>query len=107
MRAEEPRATSLSITASDGLSRRSSVRALKVSPQTVTLHPCNDPPTMASTLSATRSNWALLTSITPRSSPKSYPASSAMCTRARESFGKQLPPQPGPGLRNSKPMRLS
>ena len=28
--------------------------------------------------------------MTPRSSPKSYPASSAMCTIARVSFGKQL-----------------
>ena len=27
--------------------------------------------------------------------------------RARESFGKQLPPQPGPGRRKLSPMRLS
>ena len=44
---------------------------------------------------------------TPLSSPKSYPADSAMCTIARVSLGKHEPPQPGPGLRNSWPMRLS
>ncbi len=45
--------------------------------------------------------------MTPRISEKSYPRSRAMLTSARESFGKQLPPQPGPGLRNWGPIRPS
>ena len=93
--------------ATDGDSRRSSVRALNVSPQTAIVHPATSPPAASMILSVTRSNCSSLTAITPSSRSKEYPASVAIFSKARESLGKQLPPQPGPGRRKSWPMRLS
>ena len=53
---------------------------------------------MSRTLAATRWNWSSLTVMTPRSRSNEYPALSAMCTSARVSFGRQLPPEPGTRL---------
>ena len=93
--------------ASDGDSRRSSVRALNVRPHTAITLPATSPPAAAWILSVTRSNCSSLTATTPSRRSKSYPASAAILSSARVSLGKQLPPQPGPGRRNSWPMRLS
>ena len=71
--------------------RRSSVRALNASPHTASVTPSTDPPAAVSTLLTTRSNCSMLTCVTPRSSPKSYPASSAIRIRAAVSLGKHWP----------------
>src|ERR1700737_2029413 len=78
------------MTSREGESRRSSVRALNVRPQTPTVLPSTLPPAAATILAAVRSYCSTLTWITPDSRPKSYPASSAIFTNARVSFGKQL-----------------
>ncbi len=59
------------MTSMAGESRRSSVRALNVSPQAATSHPSSEVPTMRSTLSAMRSYCSSLTAMTPRNRLKS------------------------------------
>ena len=61
--------------ASDGDSRRSSVRALNVSPQRRSCCRSTSPPAASTILSVTRSNCSSLTAITPSSRSKEYPAS--------------------------------
>ena len=83
------------------------MRALNVSPHTPTRAPRNTPSAARRTLATTRSNWASLTANTPSNNSNRYPASCAIRTNARVSFGKHDPPHPGPGRRNSRPIRRS
>ena len=59
------------VIAIDGESRRSSVRALKVRPQTARVLPAIVPPQARRTLATMRSRCSSLTVTTPRNRPKS------------------------------------
>ena len=74
------------------------MRALNVRPHTASVTPSTEPPTMSTTLSATRSNCSSLTAITPSSRSKSYPASSAMRTQRPRVLREAgtAPPRAGP-----------
>ena len=81
--------------------------ALNVRPQAATGTPSSEPPASRRIFSIIRSCWTRFTSTTPSRRLKSYPARTAVWSSAAVSFGKQEPPYPGPGCRNSNPIRLS
>src|SRR5580700_5160112 len=89
-----------------GLSRMSSVLGLKVSPKAAMVRP-STPPQIRSMRSAIRRFLASLTLSTVSTIWNGASASSAVRTRAWQSFGKHEPPKPGPACRNFLPMRPS
>ena len=81
--------------------------ALNAIPQTATFLFAKSPPASSVIAFTDRAIAALLDAIAVSTSGNCDPNSLAITTRALVSFGKQDPPQPGPGLRNAVPMRLS
>ena len=102
-----PAASNSSITEIAGENRVSSVFALKANPQTATFFPFKEP-SKASLIFFTIRTCAfkLLSSAASRRGIGTF-FSLADSFKALTSFGKHIPPQPGPGLRNSLPILLS
>src|SRR5208282_2483485 len=84
----------------------SSVPALNASPSTATVLPSKGPATLRTSVMICFAWSSLMLSV---ASPvrSQTPSSRARRTKALRSFSKQLPPKPGPALRNRRPIRES
>ncbi len=94
-------------TESDGDSRRSSVRALNVSPQAADPLAVHRAAAEFDGLLGDPVELLVVDLDDPLEQVEVVAGVLGDATRARESLGKHDPPQPGPGRRNSSPMRLS
>ena len=92
---------------SDGDSRRSSVRALNVSPHTATVLPSRRPAGGERDLVDDAVVLLVVDGDHAAQQVEGVAAVLGHVNQRPRVFGKQVPPQPGPGRRNSKPMRLS
>ncbi len=90
-----------------GLSRMSSVPALKASPHTATRRPVRSGPSARVTLRKRTCFCRSFTASTAARRSNDIPTSRADWISAFTSLGKQDPPYPGPGKRNAGPIRRS
>ena len=90
-----------------GASRMSSVSGLNVRPSTAMVLPWTEPPAAWMTRAAMLLLRASLTATVASTRRDGAPQSCAIRISASVSFGKQLPPNPGPACKNFRPIRPS